>query len=115
MLADDAERQEAIRQKLGVYGAGAQPARPARAGDVAKLRRKRQKLLDLYYADKITATMFNEVESKLTRQIPTLEADAAQAVEAVRQRHALAEQFEQFEQFATLLRDLDIDAIWNEA
>ena len=28
---------------------------------------KRKKLLDLYYADKITATMFNEEETALTR------------------------------------------------
>ena len=52
VLAEDEQLQDAIRHELGRQGPGARSAKPTGAGTVAKLRQKRQKLLDLYYADK---------------------------------------------------------------
>ena len=112
LLAEDEELQAAIREQLCGRAAGARTAQPSRSAAVAQLRQKRQKLLDLYYADKITATMFAEQEASLTRQIDAIEAEASASLKEVNQRHMLAEQFEQV---ATLLRTMDTDAIWNAA
>lgn len=66
------------RARLSRRGTGAQAAQPSRAGAIAKLRQKRQKLLELYYADKITPTMFADEESRLTSQIDSLEMHTAE-------------------------------------
>ena len=112
VLAEDQELQDAIRQQLCGRGTEARTAEPSRSGAVAALRQKRQKLLDLYYADKISATMFADEEKKLTRQIEAIEGEAAASLKEVNQRSMLAEQFEQV---AILLRTMDTDAIWNAA
>ncbi|MBI4934067.1 MAG: recombinase family protein [Actinobacteria bacterium] len=112
VLAEDESLQEAIRQELGLRATGTRPALPARAGAVAQLRKKRQKLLDLYYADKITAELFAEQEQALSQQIRTIESEAEAKVEDARRRTALADQFEEV---AQLLRSMDTDAIWNAA
>ena len=112
VLSQDNELQDAIRSELGDRTTGAMPAQPARSGAVAKLKRDRQKLLDLYYADKITAALFAEQESKLTRQIDAIEADAAESLKRATRRNHLAEQFEQI---AATLREIDTDSIWNAA
>ena len=112
VLAEDEELQNAIRQQLCGRATGAQAAQPSRSAALAKLRQKRQKLLELYYADSITATMFAEQERALTRNIEAIESEAAESLKEVNQGHMLAEQFEQV---ATLLRTMDTDAIWNAA
>ena len=75
-------------------------AKPMGAGTVAKLRQKRQKLLDLYYADKITPAVFAEEELSLTRQIKAHEDEAHEA-HRERQRQSLLS--DHFERVATLL------------
>ncbi len=112
VLAEDEELQTAIRHELGGRAPEARAAEPSRSGAVAKLRRDRQKLLDLYYADKITPTLFAEQESKLTRQIEAIEVLATENLKDVERRHHLADQFERV---AETLRHLDTDAIWNAA
>ena len=77
-LRTDSYRTSAIRHELSRRGTGAQAAQPSRAGAIAKLRQKRQKLLELYYADKITPTMFADEESRLTSQIDSLEMHTAE-------------------------------------
>ena len=112
VLAEDKELQDAIRQQLCGRATDARTAEPSRSGAVAKLRQKRQKLLDLYYADKISPTLFAEQEGALTRQIDAIEGEAAANLKEVNQRSILADQFEQV---AILLRTMDTDAIWNAA
>ncbi len=112
VLAQDEELQDAIRQQLCGRATEARTAQPSRSGAVAKLRQKREKLLDLYYADKITATLFAEQETMLTRQIEAIEGQATAILKEVDQRSILADQFEQV---ATQLRSMDTDAIWNAA
>ena len=112
VLAEDQELQDAIRQQLCGRTTEARTAEPSRSVAVAKLRQKRQKLLDLYYADKISPTLFAEQESALTRQIEAIEGEAAANLKEVNQRSILADQFEQV---AILLRTMDTDALWNAA
>lgn len=82
------------------------------AATVAKLRRKRQKLLDLYYADSITAEMFREEESKLTRQIDTIAAEAQSQAQERERRHSMTSHFERV---AEVLGQLSLELIWDSA
>ena len=112
VLAEDDELQAAIRQELCGRATGAQAAKPSRSGAIVKLRQKRQKLLDLYLADKITADFFSEQEMQLTRQIDAIEGEVEERLNEVKRQSVLADHFEQL---AALLREVDFDAIWNEA
>lgn len=112
VLAEDEALQAAIRQELCGRATGAQTAQPSRSGAIVQLRQKRKKLLDLYYADQITPSMFNEEETRLTRQIEAIEGEAEQRLNEIQRHRVLADHFEQV---AALLRTIDIDAIWNEA
>lgn len=111
-IGTDTSLQAAIRQYIEQSAPGAQAAPPPSAGALSTLRRKRQKLLDLYYADKISPDTFNEEETRLSRQIRTLEQDAEATEAATQQRHRLADEFEAV---AAMLREMDVDAIWDAA
>ena len=73
---------------------------------------ERRKLLDLYYAEKISADGFHQEEAR-----------NAAAIEAVRQQLALEGHEERlktdlevrFEEVVGILRDLDMEAVWAEA
>ncbi len=112
VLSNDDELQAAIRQELCGRGPEARAAKPSRSGAVATLRRKRQQLLDLYYAEKISPTMFAEEEGRLTRQIEAIESEATLRHKETERRNVLADQFEHV---AALLRQIDTDAIWDAA
>ena len=112
VLSKDEDLQVAIRHELGRRDTGARSAKPTRAGSVAALRQKRQKLLDLHLADKISVELFTEEERRLTKQIQTLESEAAESAKAQALQSVLADHFEQV---ATALRDLDIDRLWEAA
>ena len=72
----------------------------------------RQRLLDLYYEDKITPDAFEEEERRLTTLIGTLQTAHDEHAEQAQARSELAQRFEQV---AELLASIDIDTIWNEA
>ena len=110
VLANDGQLYDAIRHELGRQGTGTRWAKPMHAGAVAKLRQRHQKLLDLYYADKISPSMFADEERLLTKQIETHELQAAEAVEARQRQNILADHFER-----VLLRERDIDRLWEAA
>lgn len=111
-LSTDAQLIEAIRNELERRYAGTQPARPARAADAAKLRREREKLLQLWYADQITAELFAEKERAITAKLKVIEDAAAEQLHAAEQRgHLLA----QFDRVADMLNRLDIDMLWDAA
>ena len=81
---------------------------------LANLRRKRDKLLQLFLDDKITEDYFAEQERSLTAKINALEADHNEAIQVERKSNALVEAFERA---AALLRDpaFDFDTIWENA
>ena len=112
VLAEDKQLQAAIRHELGRQGSGARSAKPTSAGTVAKLRQRRNKLLELYYADKISPATFAEEELSLTRQIEAHEREATEAADSRQRQTVLADHFERV---AAMLREVDIDRIWDAA
>lgn len=99
---------------VSIERAGGAPAEPGRSGPLANLRRKRDKLLQLYLDDKITENYFAEQERSLTAKIDALQADHAESVEIERKSNALVEAFERA---AALLRDpgFHFDEVWENA
>jgi hypothetical protein len=79
---------------------------------MAELSRKRQKLLELFYAEKITAELFADEERRLTETIRSLSEElGAQA--AVTTRSTALEQ--RFEEVAAILTQLEVEQLWNAA
>ncbi len=85
------------------------PRAPALIED---LRKRRRKLLDLHYSDRISAELFAEQEAELTSQLEGLEQSLVEAQQEREQRNSVAQAFEAV---ARHLADLDIDEIWQEA
>lgn len=108
-LASDGQLIDAIRHELDRRYAGTQAAPPTRAADAAKLRRQRDKLLQLWYSDSISPELFSEQERILTAKLKAIEDASAEQVKAVEQRHYLVSQFDRV---ADTLQKLDIDALW---
>ena len=117
LVGHDEGLRGAIRRRLAGGGpdAAATPRRTRRAAPAKTLKvlnDERDKLLGLYYKQKISEDGFHREESRI-----------ATAIETVRQQLALEGQEEQmksdlelrFEEVARLLADLDMDAMWIEA
>ena len=110
LLGQDHELQAAIRTELSRHTAPIEPAESGRSA--AALKAKRAKLLDLYYADKITADTFADEERRLSAQLAELEAADAERAQRDAERSELAERFEEV---ADLLASVDITTVWDEA
>lgn len=117
LVGHDEGLRSAIRRRLAGGGpdAAGTPRRTRRAAPAKVLKTlngERRKLLDLYYAQRISAEGFQHEESRIAR-----------AIEAVRQQMVLEGHEEQtksdlemrFEEVARLLADLDMEAVWAEA
>jgi DNA invertase Pin-like site-specific DNA recombinase len=117
LVGHDEDLRNAIRRRLAGGGpdAAGTPRRTRRAAPAKTLKvlnDERRKLLDLYYAQKISADGFQQEETRI-----------ATAIESVRQQMALEGQEEQlksdlevrFEEVARMLADLDMDVVWAEA
>jgi DNA invertase Pin-like site-specific DNA recombinase len=117
LLGRDKALQEAIRRELSGAGRG-EPARARRrhradpALALAKLSNDRRKLLDLYYAGKISADGFQEAETRLCESIEQVRLEA---VEDRTQERVNNDLEVRFEEVATLLEELDIDIVWATA
>ena len=110
LIRDDDELQAAIRTSLERRSGGRQAAgrrQAERRRRIAELEQQRQKLLQLYYADKITADGFQLEEQRLSAKLAALSIQ-----EPEREQSDLAEQFEEV---VTMLADLEWDAIWEAA
>lgn len=111
-LARDTQLVDAIRHELERRYAGPQAAPPTRAADAAKLRRDRDKLVQLFLDDMISAELFAEKERMLTAKLKAIEDLAGEALAtAERHRHLVG----QFERVAETLLHLDVDALWAAA
>ena len=117
LIGHDEDLRSAIRRRLAGGGpdAAVTPRRTRRAAPAKTMKvlnDERRKLLDLYYAQKISADGFQQEETRI-----------ATAIEAVRQQMASEGQEERlksdlevrFEEVARILADLDMDAVWAEA
>ena len=116
LLSEDEDLQEAIRRKLREASRAGRPtASPPggrAAGRLEALVERRRKLLELYYAERITAELFAEQETELTRQIQNARQDRSDQWERIQEQNEVAERFEEV---ARVLGDLDIKEVWTEA
>ena len=114
-LLRDGELQEAIRKDLT---GRLQPGGARRRGTTGsakhldKLRSQRDKLLALYYDDKISADQFGQEQARITAEIENLEAESIAAAQATTEADDL---LERFDEVATLLDSVDLSDLWDEA
>src|SRR5664280_1348126 len=114
LVGSDGLLQEAIRRKLSGDGRET-PARASRrsrkapADTMKELSRRRKKLLELHYLEKISADLFEEEERGLTLAIEAARNQVAYESEEGVARTQLEEHFERV---AAVLRDLGIDQVW---
>lgn len=118
LLGRNEQLQEAIRRKLagdrrtGPSVEARRRTRPGSAETLQGLTERRRKLLEAYYAEKMSLDLFGEEEAELTRQIEAVRASAAER----RNADAVADELSvRFEQVAAALRDLDVELVWQEA
>ena len=115
LLAMDEELHEAIRTELRRTGRAVEPARRSGAAPAVRLEKlsdRRRKLLELYYADKISAEGFAEEEQRLMQAISAVREEAERDWEYTAEGEQL---LRRFEEVAGLLRDLDLDSAWDDA
>lgn len=111
LVRNDIELQNAIRASLDRrpsvrQDAGRHDAR--RREQINDFEAQRRKLLQLHYADKISADGFHDEEQRLSTKIKALRKVAEPEVEQ-------PDLVEQFDHVLALLTDLDWDLIWEAA
>ena len=112
LLQDSADLRAAIREHLAQeHHQGALEA-PSVAGAIASLEHKHRKLLDLYYGDHIDPERFAHEERRLLGQLQSLREQQERAAEAAKERAAAVGHFDEV---ATMIEDLDLEALWDEA
>ena len=79
---------------------------------LAKLADDRRKILELFYADRISADGFQEEERRLCKAI---ESARAQSADEQHEERAKSELELRFEQVAAILNSLDIEDVWKTA
>jgi site-specific DNA recombinase len=117
LLGSDERLQAAIRKELArsTHAPLVQPRKRAGHNPVAELAtlsEARRKLLDLYYASKISADGFQEEERRLCAAI---EAAREQAAASHLEERMTSDLELRFDEVARILTDLDIDAVWKSA
>jgi hypothetical protein len=113
LVARDMQLQAAIRRHLARLQAPRRGSRARRrTGGIEALEEQRRKLLELYYADRIGAELFGKEEDQLSRRIAALQS---QRQEDETESARTSELAKRFEEVATLLADMHVEAIWEEA
>lgn len=117
LLGTDEDLQAAIRRRLAggtrTHAAvGRRDRRSTPAATLGTLSERRRKLLELYYAGKISADGFKDEEDRLSLDI---ESARIQASEEDSKAQALSELEERFEEVARILSDLDVAEVWKAA
>lgn len=116
LLRTDPQLVDAIRAQFdnAAKSAGSVAAQPTRAGALATLRNKRDRLLGLYLDDKITADYFAEQERMLTAKIEAHERDHNEAIEARTRTTILGQAFERVTAIVQS-PDFNLDDVWDNA
>ena len=110
LIRDDSELQAAIRESLESRQVGRRTTgglQADRRRQITELENQRRKLLQLFYADQISADGFHQEEQRLSNQIA--------ALEVIEPEPDTSELPEQFDQVVEILNELDWDTIWNAA
>jgi site-specific DNA recombinase len=112
LLAQDEDLRTAIRHELDRNEPEPKQRNEDRERTIASLQLKRRKLLDLHYADHISAEAFADEEARLAAQIEALRLEG----EHVEAHHAERDELiDRFEEVATLLASIDIETVWEAA
>jgi site-specific DNA recombinase len=115
LVADDEELQDAIRRELkkAIGSRGGQPRQGGTsAAGLENLAERRRRLLELYYADKLSAELFAEEEARLSGQIQAVRREQE---ERQVERRRLSDVAAKFEEVARILGEMDIERLWAEA
>lgn len=117
LIGRDERLQAAIRRQLASGVTTTHETAPRRRGAspavaLAKLAQDRRKLLELYYADKISADGFSAEETRLCAAI---EIERARALDEQHEERHKSDLELRFDQVAAILQDLDVDAVWTRA
>lgn len=115
LVAQDTALQKAIRRHLegalkDADNGDRSPRRRKRKLD--ELAERRRKLLELHYADKVSADLFAQEEDRITHEIEALRREHE---EREREKARLSELASRFEEVARVLREMDLDEIWEAA
>ena len=116
LVASDESLQDAIRRQLASAGRQARQGRSrahrAVPDALEELTERRRKLLELHYADLISADLFGAEEAEIARQIEQARAEACDEEQAATEQDEIAQRFEEV---LTVLADLDLRRVWSEA
>ncbi len=114
LVGRDEELQTAIRRQLfGATPVEEQERATRRRGRLlAELTEKRHKLLDLYYASRISPEGFAEEETRIAAQIEAARAEEKATEEQAFHRNEVAARFEEV---SRLLRQIELDQVWSAA
>ena len=113
VAGDEALQEETRRELKRALGSGTERGRGRRgtAGLVHLLERRR-KLLELYYADRLSAELFAEEEAGISDRIEALRRERE---EREVERTRLSDVAARFEEVARVLRKMDVDHLWAKA
>jgi hypothetical protein len=100
------------RAEEGPRRAPGGPSKPHGAARLERLSERRRKLLELYYADKLSAELFAEEEARISGQI---EAVRREEEEREAEQTRLLDVAARFEEVAHVLRETNIDRLWAKA
>ncbi len=117
LVGQDERLQLAIRKQLASSGPLVPTTTSRRRGispavTLAKLADDRRKLLELFYADRISAEGFQEEERRLCKAI---EGARLHAADEQHEERAKSDLELRFEQVAAILKSLDIEDVWRTA
>ena len=114
LLTKSQDMVTAIRRELarGLEPDRASAPGSALTGSLARLERKRRKLLDLFYDDRISSDLFVQEEKRLANKLETAR-DELHNREI--EREAAAKAAAEFERALPVIEELDVDSIWEEA
>jgi site-specific DNA recombinase len=117
LIGRDEGLRAAIRRRLDDAGGPGAKRRDVRIGGAdgraaSRIDGKRRKLLDLYYADKISADLFAQEDRRLRNELELAEVEAERLeAEALK----LDDIARRFDDVATILASLDVVVIWEAA
>jgi site-specific DNA recombinase len=116
LVSSDESLQGAIRREIeGTRRSGREPGRRGTqrsAKALADLTERRRKLLELHYQDRISGEFFAEEEQRLTADLERVRIELDAGNQEEERQSELATRFEEV---LTVLRDLDLDRVWEAA